>query len=156
MEQTSTKPEVFKPTDYMRALTWKQPYASLMLSGKIETRLWNTPYRGWVLICAGQTTFKVWDVIKLSGVDQAKRIMHWEYGKEEAIKEHTGKAIGIAWLADCRPMRRDDEDACYTSYDADMFCHVYENVQPIKPFPWSGKFGWSTVKAETKKGLQFI
>jgi hypothetical protein len=37
----------------IRALTWKEPYASLMLHGKIETRTWYTKYRGLVLICAG-------------------------------------------------------------------------------------------------------
>ena len=41
----------------MIALSVKQPWASLIASGRkqIETRVWSTPYRGPLLICAGQS-----------------------------------------------------------------------------------------------------
>ena len=29
----------------IRSLVWKEPFASLMLQGKIETRTWSTKYR---------------------------------------------------------------------------------------------------------------
>lgn len=35
----------------LRALSWKEPYATLMLHGKVETRTWPTDYRGLVLNC---------------------------------------------------------------------------------------------------------
>ena len=42
----------------MKALSVKEPWASLIRSGKktIETRTWNTNYRGKLLICTSQKT----------------------------------------------------------------------------------------------------
>jgi hypothetical protein len=64
--------EVKKPTDAnnvlaagsfpidqkLMALSWKQPYAELMLHGKIETRTWQTKYRGWVMVCASKQPYE--------------------------------------------------------------------------------------------------
>ena len=43
----------------MKALSIRQPWASLIASGKktVETRTWETKYRGPILICAGKTWF---------------------------------------------------------------------------------------------------
>lgn len=41
----------------IRALSTKQPYASLMLHGKVETRTWDSKYLGWVLICASKQAY---------------------------------------------------------------------------------------------------
>lgn len=40
----------------MKALSIKEPYASLIMSGKktIETRKWTTNYRGDILLCASK------------------------------------------------------------------------------------------------------
>lgn len=34
----------------IRALWWKEPFGTLMTYGKVETRVWDTKYRGWVLL----------------------------------------------------------------------------------------------------------
>ena len=46
----------------IKALSWKQPYASLMLKGKIETRSWPTNYRGLVLICASKAPYSIKEI----------------------------------------------------------------------------------------------
>jgi ASCH domain. len=40
----------------MKAISLKEPWASLMLEGKktIETRVWKTNYRGKLLLCASK------------------------------------------------------------------------------------------------------
>lgn len=80
----------------MKALSIKQPWAFLIARGEktIETRLWETDYRGELLIVASKTP----DMYAMMdrGFDQTE----FAYGK----------AVCIASLVDCRPMTRQDED----------------------------------------------
>jgi hypothetical protein len=146
----------FKPTDELKALTWKQPYASLMLNGKVETRTWYTKYRGWVLICAGLSEYRHWDIVKISGVDQAERIMEWSQGNEKQIQDVKGIAFAIGMLVDCRRMLPEDEDKSYVCYNQDLFCHFYEHVSQIKPLSWKGSLGFSEVSEKIKNLVQVI
>jgi hypothetical protein len=50
-------------------------------------------------------------------------------------------------------MRKEDEDKCFVQFFPDLFCHVYTDVQAIKPFPWKGKQGWSEVSPEVKSKI---
>lgn len=51
----------------MRILSLKQPYAGLMLYGKIETRTWNTKYRGDVIIHASAGKYSKPAIERISG-----------------------------------------------------------------------------------------
>ncbi len=131
----------------VRALSWKQPYCSLMLPphNKVETRVWHTKYRGWVLMCASQVPYSHDQLIDIAGEHQADRIYR-AYGEtDRRTSLPYGVAIGIGLLVDCYPMQQEDEDNCFVEYNPKLFCHVYENVHPIMPIPWKGKQGWSTV-----------
>lgn len=88
------------------ALTWRQPYASLMLHGKIETRTWPTKYRGLVLICAGKTPYSTVQVLNISGY------MRREIYDTVNYFTPLAQAIAIGKLIDCRPMRPEDETKC--------------------------------------------
>ena len=148
------------------ALSWKQPYAELMLHGKIETRTWKTDYRGSVLICASKKLYNEQEIISISGVNQYERIKNIliPYLIQNA-RDYTGYAIAIGNLVDCRPMTKADEDKCFVEYrkswtvdvknkktgkikivQKKLWCHVYENVQRIEPFLWKGTQGWKTVE----------
>ena len=137
----------------VRALTWKQPYGSLMLPphGKIETRVWPTKYRGWVLICAGMAKYQPHQIQAISG--------HVQYHRIKEISESNilplGLAIGIGYLSDCRLMQPEDADACFVGYTPaePRYCHVYEGVREIKHLPWKGKQGWSTVPEDFLKQI---
>lgn len=137
------------------ALSWKQPYAQLMLHGKIETRTWKTDYRGWVLICSSSMGYKEQQVINISGYYQKKRIFHEICYKNEDLML-CGVAIAIGKLVDCRPMTKQDEGKCFVKYHPDLFCHVYENVQPIQPIPWKGTQRWKEVDMETKRKIVLL
>lgn len=71
----------------MKALTIKEPWATLIISGykKYEFRSWKTNYRGKILIHAGKTLEK----------DVEKRF------EEYNLKYNMGYIIGEAELVDC-------------------------------------------------------
>ena len=143
----STDPIVFTPAQKVLALSWKQPFAELMLHGKIETRTWPTKYRGWVLICASKTGYTLQSILDIAGPQQYLRFA----GMMDAIKQRRAMAIAIGRLIDCRPMRPEDEDACFVQYYPDLYCHVYSDVQEITPIPWIGTQGWKEVGISVKE-----
>lgn len=149
----------------LRALSWKQPFASLMLNGKIETRVWNSKYRGWVLICASKEPYSDAGILHISGNKQ--------YGRIHTIcpKEPKGEAIAIGKLIDSRFMTINDEDKCFVEYHDPwlhtskktgkkswkrLWCHVYEDVQPIIPFEPKGSQGWSIISDDLKNKIILI
>lgn len=151
----------------IRALSWKQPFAELMLHGKIETRTWDTKYRGLVLICASKTPYNENQVMDIAGVDQACRIFN--FLNDKAIKERHGVAIAVGKLVHSRPMTPEDEEKCFVSYHKPWFtedekatramslwCHVYEEVRAIVPFDWKGSQGWRKLDEETIKKIQYL
>jgi hypothetical protein len=126
----------------MRALSWKDPYASLMLHGKIETRKWKTNHRGPVLICCSKKPYSLHAIVNISGAEQTQRIRKVLGDEWPSVN---GMAIAIGNLVDCRPMTPEDENACFVKYQPGLWCHIYKEVKPIKPFPFKGKQGWSNV-----------
>ena len=99
----------------MRALSIKEPWASLIASGEktIETRTWKTNYRGPLLVCASK---------------RPKRVL-------------SGCAIAVVELVDCRPMVRADEGAARCNYYYGAYAWELKNVRQIKPFSVEGKLG---------------
>ena len=142
------------PTRQIRALSWKEPFASLMLlAGKVETRTWATSYRGDVLICASKTPYSKNQQLSLMGeglyhLVNEKHITRQDY--------HKGYAIGVATLVDCHPMQPEDEAQCFVKYDPKLMCHIYENVRPIKPIPFKGQQGWKILDDTIWEQIEFI
>jgi len=132
----------------MRALSFKQPFASLMLKGKIETRTWSTKYRGAVLICASKKGYTCAEVDIICGRCKIDEVLR----SQDLLK---GKAIAVGELVDCRPMTKEDEDACYVKYQEGLFCHVYKYVVEIEPFDWKGSQGWKTLTQGQIKQITF-
>ncbi len=145
---------IFLPDEKMLALSWKEPFASLMLHGKIETRTWKTNYRGWVLICASQKEYPWNTVLDISGEKQFERITELIIAGK--LISNPGFAIAIGKLVACYPMTTIQEDKCFVEYHPDLWSHVYEDVHPIKPFPWKGTQWWKEVSFEIKEGIQVL
>lgn len=139
----------------LRALNWKQPFASLMLHGKIETRVWDTKYRGWVLICASKSPYKSDEICHISSLEGLNTIVKTVGG---LIAWPLGEAIAIGRLVDSRFMLKSDQDKCFVKYHEPwlhtskktgkkswkrLWCHVYEDVQPIEPIVRVGSQGWT-------------
>lgn len=126
----------------MKAISIKQPWASLIASGKktIETRVWATEYRGDILICSSK-----------KNDTQAMKEFEGDLFQEEINLEYpTGVALCVAELYDCKPMTLADEEAA--------MCNVYgsgrwkarsfflRNIRPIKTFSVIGELGIFEVK----------
>ena len=140
----------------IRALSWKQPFASLMYYGeKIETRTWSTKYRGLVLICVSKKPYTPQELFRITGPLQMIRINDL-FVKQTGMDFHkigkatAGTAMYIGELVDCRKMKREDEDKCFVQFNPGLYCHVYKNVRRIEPFPWKGSQGWKKLSAEDK------
>jgi hypothetical protein len=90
-----------------KAISLKQPWAGWVAEGKktLETRKWNTKYRGDLVICSS----------KMPDVAPA------------------GCALCVVELYDTRPMRKEDEEAaCCPLYDG-AYAWSLRNVRPITP-----------------------
>lgn len=134
----------------LRALSFKQPYAQLMLHGKIETRTWATPYRGYVLICASRQPFSKRKTQEIAG-SQYQSILNTVI---DVNSLPLGQAIAIGRLVDCRRMEPEDEEKCFVRYSEGLYCHVYEDVLPLTAnIPWRGALSWKSVDELVKKTL---
>ncbi len=141
----------------LRALSWKEPFASLMLHDKIETRTWYAKYRGLVLICASLKEYSPNEVHEISGQHQYSMIRNALTNEGEAqMLKNRGYAIAVGELVDCRPMVKRDEDKCFVAFNSELWCHVYENVRAIELLPWKGSQGWRTVDDEFKDRIVFV
>ncbi|MBE3040293.1 MAG: ASCH domain-containing protein [Chloroflexi bacterium] len=106
----------------MKALSMTPPYGQLIRDGKktIETRTWNTWYRGPILfVCA----------------------------KKPASPE-AGMALCVAELLLTRHMQPEDEMAACCSIYPDAIAWVLRNVRRVVPFPVKGQLGLFNVPDE--------
>lgn len=135
----------------VRALTWREPFATLMLSGKInETRTWNTTVRGLVLICAGKSLYDRDSLREICGDKQLLRLPKREIYENDTL----GYAIGVGRLVDCWRMQEADEDDAYVKYNPGLWVHRYSDVVAIKPILWAGVLGWRVLTEDQKKLIQ--
>lgn len=144
--------QLIVPGTKVLALSWKQPFGSLMLYGKWETRQWQTNYRGLVLICTTKESYGIDELELIAGEYQMDRIIATL--KNDTTKHLDGFAIGLGKITDCRFMLEADEDRCFMAYRPDRYVHVYDEVVPIEPFPWKGSQGWSEVPEEVKQKIK--
>lgn len=100
----------------MKALSVKQPWASLIASGEktIETRVWATKYRGPLLICASAAP------------------RNWG---------PSGVTICTADLVDCRPMTKRDEVPAMVAKYPRAHSWVLENIRPVRHVSIRGQLG---------------
>lgn len=144
----------FNTDQKIMALSWKQPFANLMLHGKIETRTWSTNYRGWVLICASKMPYDSHLLLNIMTKDNFLAME--DLFKQNGYPVLHKVAMAIGCLVDSRPMQPEDSEKCFVRYYKDLYCHVYENVQPIKPFAWKGTQGWKELNLEQKQLIHIL
>lgn len=119
----------------MKALTIKEPWASLIVNGykKYEFRSWKTNYRGKILIHAGMSIEK----------DMLGNI------KDYNIEINKGAIIGEADLADCILVNeefdeelRNIDEIVYGNNHINNYAWKLENIKKYdKPIPIKGKLG---------------
>lgn len=142
MIRKSAIPDLFgnyhiEPIHY---LTWHQPFASLMLHGKKETRPAITCVRGTVLILASQNAY-IEPVLRDMCGDRLLSLIN-ETLKNEPTRDLRGMAIAIANLTGCRAMTQADEKTCFVRWMPGKYIWEFTDVKRIKPFHMKGKQGW--------------
>lgn len=133
----------------MKALTIKQPWASLIVHGikDIENRTWRTDYRGPLLIHASKTIYGG----NLKGFLNKEQLDAVGEEYDEVVREqltHVGAIIGRVDLVDCVV----DHESVWAERDEDLFKDFFPNskrtvynwvlanpVQFVKPLPCPGK-----------------
>jgi len=153
----------------IRALSWKEPFATLMLHGKIETRTWPTSYRGLVLICASKQPYTHRQVANISGTQLDRIYQTIKY--YDQMDSTLGHAIAVGELVDCWEMEEVDEDKCFVQWAEPwvqdgtknrksvlkrLYCHAYKNVRAIKPIPWKGTQGWKKLEQEFINQIEYL
>lgn len=120
----------------MKALTIKEPWATLIISGykKYEFRSWKTNYRGKILIHTSQVLEK----------DMAERF------KEYNLNYNCGYIIGEAEIVDCilvdkefnENLRKINPLVYAISNHVEKFAWKLENIKKYdEPIPCKGKLG---------------
>ena len=100
----------------MKALSVRQPWASLIASGKktIELRTRKINFRGDVLICVS---------------------------KHKQGTGPKGVAICIAEIIDCRPAIKDDSVNACCEISQNEYAWILTNIRPVSHFPVKGSLG---------------
>lgn len=143
----------------IQGLWFKQPFASLMLQGKVETRTWHTRYRGLVLICASSSNYSWPELQKIADLEaMVKEGVLEDIGTTRPaitpLYRIRGHAIAIGRLADSRPLLK--EDRSFVQYVPELFAHVYEDVCPILPFPLKGRLGWNELGWDEIRKIELL
>ena len=127
----------------MKCLSVRQPYAALIVSGSksIETRTWQTKYRGPLLIQASMRP----------DAEAFARLSARIVG--DAANFH-GAIVGIVDLVDCRPLTPEDSEAACYPYDEGRYAWVLENPRALAtPVPFLGKLGLFEIDSQSVKDL---
>ena len=118
----------------MKALSLKQPWAKLIVSGKktIETRKWKTNFRGKFFIHASKNS-------------------DLEYADELGFKNLiTGEIIGVAELVDVKEYKNKEEfDRDYKKHFAKSFVKygfILKNTKRINPIKYKGQLNFFEIK----------
>lgn len=126
----------------MKALSIKQPFASLILEGKkaIETRTWKTDYRGPLLICAGKTLHQGF-------------VFDGDYKAAPQYSISAGYQLGVMLcvvdLIGCQPMHvADSKEAC-CSWHPDLWAWKLESIRPVQPSAIRGQLRLFEVPDQT-------
>jgi hypothetical protein len=135
----------------IRVLSWKEPFGSLMLPphNKIETRVWETDYRGPILMAASKKSYNSNDIIDISGYEVYEKIFNEVINLD--VLERPGTAFAIGDLINCRPMRPEDSEKAFVTYFPGLFSWIFEDVTEIEPIPWKGSLGLRRLTPEEIK-----
>lgn len=129
----------------MKGLSIKQPWLYLIAKGikTIETRVWNTNYRGDVLLCSSKSPI----------------IMNFDFYKKYNIDKNDilmkdGYALAIATIKDCKKMVKEDKiKACCDIYE-NAHSIFLENIRLIEPFAIKGNLKLFNLSDEIKDKIK--
>lgn len=135
----------------VRALSLLEPYATLIAisAKKIETRSWQTKYRGPLAIHASKKLSA--SARSLSSVSPfCDALMNAGLLPSGCLAETAGRVLCVADLAwvlptevaiEQRLVREGTPEFAFGNYAPGRFAWCFENVRPVEPFPFNGTQG---------------
>lgn len=164
------------PDQVIRGLSWKAPFARMMLPpfNKVETRSWPTKIRGLVLICESKKGYSNLEALRIMGPENNSRVFgvenKYNVSREDLFHGNSGYAIGIGILTSCCPaieldpqeiydwdMRKKHfEEKTFCIFHHDLFALSFSEVTPIVPFKFSGAHKWKTVTEQERKQILLV
>lgn len=152
------KPMLNAGAGKIRTLGFYQPFGSLMLNGKIETR-WvrkgkKPPFPlGKYVFYTTQKACDTFTLFQWCGAEIMLSITN--VLQNDSTKNLKGVALGIGELAEVRPLTIEDEAMAFVKFVGEkteviedvevtkvQWALIFKNVQPFKPFEWKhGKQG---------------
>ncbi len=141
--------------DPIKALCWKQPFASLMLPpwNKTETRTQRVHYRGLVLIVATKAPYSDRELVELCGGDVALTIQVGIYAQAMDINRH---AIAIGHLDGCCEIQDHHKTYIKPEHHEGRYAWQFSNVHAIEPIPMSGFQGWRNVDDDLRSKIRLL
>jgi len=141
--------------DPIKALCWKQPFASLMLPpwNKTETRTQRVHYRGLVLIVATKAPYSDRELIELCGGEQALTIYTKVAGHDGYMN---GCAIAIGHLDGCSEIQEHHKTYIKEAHHAGRYAWQFSNVHAIEPIPMKGFQGWRNVDDDVRSKIVLL
>jgi len=118
----------------MKALVIRQPWASLIMSGKksIELRTWRSHFRGQFVVCASAGAPKKANAGRFPGLDMPR-----------------GVAVAVVELVNVREATAEDAPrACCDVEVGREFAWELRVVRVLKPFPVKGRLSFFDVSDE--------
>lgn len=138
--------DLFGSEGRIRTLGFWQPFASLMLCGKLETRRVKTGKKppflpGRYLFYSTKQPVSTGKLIEMCGLEIIESINRTL--KNEPTRGLSNHALCLAYLSGFRKMQPEDEAKCFIRYavpgEKTTYCLITERLQRIEPFVW--KFG---------------
>jgi hypothetical protein len=147
----------------IRMLSFWQPFGSLMFYNKIETRVWDTPYRGLVLFHTSQRPLDKQTLDKtkhinftsqnLDDIALAKKIEDKQYHNTFLWN---GFIIGIGRLVEVRKSTIKDLTYIEFNHNKPPYAHIYTDVHRIDPIPYKGAQKWGKVDQALRERIVLI
>lgn len=141
--------------DPIKALCWKQPFASLMLPpwNKTETRTQRVHYRGLVLIVATKAPYSDRELVELCGGDVALTIQVGIYAQAMDINRH---AIAIGHLDGCCEIQDHHKTYIKPEHHEGRYAWQFSNVHAIVPIPMLGFQGWRNIGDDLRSKIRLL
>lgn len=147
----------------IRTLCWYQPFAFLMLHGKIETRLVKKGKKppfplGTYVGYAAKKSLSIEESLAIMGEENYERMDRLSSLDTWAC--NTGNALFMGDLVEIRKMQPEDEAATFVKYEEhpthDRWCLIFQNIKRLMPFEIKGKQGVGFLTEEEKQKLVIV
>lgn len=130
------------------ALSLYAPFGDLIAIGEktIETRIWKTRHRGWLLLCQGKRARaneeRINKNIEFAQKTDICKLLYRDYPLlAQGYIPRFGVAVAVAWLEGCYKMGNTEKEIYHSCVQEpeDLWGWYLEDILPIDPFEVKGQ-----------------